>query len=605
MEAVFLKLLNMSLTACLMILAVLPVRALLKKAPRWSICLLWGLVALRLICPFSLESSLSLITDSEPVSQTHFEVDIPDDEKLPYPEHILVQQARPLPNIQVDMLEQSDKTADPVSILAICSYVWLAGACGMVIYAFLSFLLLKRRVATATRLEANIRQSEFVTSPFVLGLFRPTIYLPYGLTQPHLNHILAHERSHIRRGDHLVKPFAFLVLSAHWFNPLVWVAYFLLCRDIESACDERVICEMTYEQRQSYSATLLRCSVHRRSIAACPVAFGEVGVKQRIKGILNYRQPTLWIILAVLIFAIVAGICFLTDRPEEPQLLETTPATAPTDPTREARDRMDELLDILIDRDPEIASNPRSCIMLNKEVYEELLSYDELALDYFIPKLRKADVHSYREFMMAYTCAELTGVGVGGWGNSSWWQNPQQWIAEYDRSVSPANSEERLTPGVYDSWMVWYDNSFDAQKYIGDRAEQCDYYVTADSFVRACYRGSASYSSYHSDYDTLQEKVEWQWESPDGVGAPQTQWATEVDAVLDKSLTRLDDSKWPLPDFSGHRLYQPLEDNRCLMLCNDDLYIIEGDFGIQSFSYLHYVAKLDRTWDWVVFETSN
>lgn len=588
MEAVFLKLLNMSLTACVLILAVLPVRALLKKAPRWSICLLWGLVAMRLICPVTIESSLSLIPKSEPVSQEIFEVEAPARPEVTVSEQTLVQEARPLPEAWMSVAEQEVPAADTPSLLVICSYLWLAGAFGMVLYAFLSFCLLKRRVATATFLEGNIRQSEFVDSPFVLGVFRPQIYLPYGLTKPHLDHILAHERSHIRRGDHLIKPLGFLILSVHWFNPLVWVAYILLCRDIEAACDEKVIKEMSHEQRQSYSATLLRCSVQRRRIAACPVAFGETGVKQRIKGVLNYKKPTLWIILAALVFGIVAGACFLTDRPEEPQLTE------PTEPPLTPQDHMDELLDELLDHDdPSVASSPKKCAMLNREAYEELLAYDELALSYFIPKLRKADVHSFREYMMAFVCSDLTGVGFDDYyGTSAWYKTPQQWIAIYDRSVSTPNSDQRLRPGIYSPMTTWVGNNFLTYGDVWGEANRVSYYVTADKLVSVYDRMGQVVDVYHSFNDTLQEKVQWQWESPNGVGAPKTQWAADLDAVLDKSLTRLDDSMLDLPDFSGDRLYQPLEDSRCLMLCNGKVYFIQSEYGVSPFSYLRYVSEL-------------
>ena len=458
MEAVFLKLLNMSLTASVLVVAVLPLRALLKKAPRWSICLLWGLVALRLICPYTPESNLSLIRSSEPITHEILSLEAAPEAETAIPEQGSLGEVSSGPDVRSGALDHAEQVPQQVKpdILTIGGYVWLAGTGVMLLYALFSYWRLKRLVSAATRLEGNIRQSEYVTSPFVLGVLRPIIYLPYGIKQPHIDHILAHERTHIRRGDHLIKPLGFVILSVHWFNPLIWVAYILLCRDIEAACDERVIKEMTKEQRQSYSATLLRCSVHRRRITACPVAFGETGVKQRIKGIMSYKKPVLWVVIVALLAVSAIGVCLLTERPEEPSVTE------PTEPVLSNREKMDALLDTLVDHeDTGIASNPESCIMLNREAYQELLSYDELALSYFIPRLRKADIHSYREHMMVRVCADLTGVAgdeVRTLGD--WYMIPQLWIAEYDRSVSAPHSERRLQPGIYQTGSAFYNKQY-------------------------------------------------------------------------------------------------------------------------------------------------
>ena len=221
METVFLKLLNMSITGSVMILAVMAARLLLKKAPRWSICLLWGLVALRLICPFTIQSNFSLIRNSEPIPQEVLSVQMPTAPVVA--EQVESEVAVPLPEVQATPQQsvQTVPTEQAPSVLEIAGYVWLAGVAVLVIYALISYLQLKHRVRTATRLDQNIRQSEYVTSPFVLGVFRPIIYLPYGLKQSHQDHIIAHERSHIGRGDHLSKPLGFFILAAHWFNPLV------------------------------------------------------------------------------------------------------------------------------------------------------------------------------------------------------------------------------------------------------------------------------------------------------------------------------------------------------------------------------------------------
>ena len=519
MEAVFLKLLNMSLTASVLVVAVLLLRVLLKKAPRWSICLLWGLVALRLICPYTPESNLSLIRSSEPITHEILSLEAAPEAETAIPEQGSLGEVSSGPDVRSGALDHAEQVPQQVKpdILTIGGYVWLAGTGVMLLYALFSYWRLKRLVSAATRLEGNIRQSEYVTSPFVLGVLRPIIYLPYGIKQPHIDHILAHERTHIRRGDHLIKPLGFVILSVHWFNPLIWVAYILLCRDIEAACDERVIKEMTKEQRQSYSATLLRCSVHRRRITACPVAFGETGVKQRIKGIMSYKKPVLWVVIVALLAVSAIGVCLLTERPEEPSVTE------PTEPVLSNREKMDALLDTLVDHeDTSIASNPESCIMLNREAYQELLSYDELALSYFIPRLRKADIHSYREHMMVRVCADLTGVAgdeVRTLGD--WYMIPQLWIAEYDRSVSAPHSERRLQPGIYQTGSAFYNKQYWELNEHGYNETlyrdyvDVTYYVTADSLVTVYPHRGHKKDYTHSSYDIVRRTVAWEWQSPD------------------------------------------------------------------------------------------
>ena len=311
MEAVFLKLVNLSISAGWLVLAVLVLRLVFRKAPRWTFCLLWALVALRLVCPFSLESALSLI----PSAQT-----LPPE--ILYTATPQINSGIPAINSAVNpVLGQSmapapGASANPTQVWSfILSCIWMAGMAAMVLYALLSYWRLRRQLATATLLWENIKQSEYVDSPFVLGLFRPVIYLPYGMEEGDRAYVVAHERAHIRRKDHWWKPLGFLLLSVYWFNPLLWLAYVLLCRDIEGACDEKVIRKMGLEDRRGYSTALLNCSVHRRSIAACPLAFGEVGVKERVKSVMNYKKPAFWLVVAALAACGAAAVCFLTNPP--------------------------------------------------------------------------------------------------------------------------------------------------------------------------------------------------------------------------------------------------------------------------------------------------
>lgn len=310
MEALFLKLVNLSLTAGWLVLAVVVLRLIFRKAPRWIFCALWGLVALRLICPVSVESVLSLIPSSEPLPQDIIYT------AEPYIDSGIDVVDRVVNPVLMESLGAAETliSVNPTQVLSfILSRVWAVGTAVMLAYALVSFLMLKRRVCTATLLQKGVKQSERVVSPFVLGVIRPVIYLPYGISDDDLEHVLAHEQAHIRRKDHWWKPIGFLLLSVYWFNPLMWVAYVLLCRDIEAACDEKVIKGMEKELRRAYSTALLNCSVHRRSIAACPLAFGETGVKSRIKNVMNYKKPAFWTILLAVVAAIIAAVCLLTD----------------------------------------------------------------------------------------------------------------------------------------------------------------------------------------------------------------------------------------------------------------------------------------------------
>lgn len=313
MTQFFLTVLNMSISAGYVVLVVLLLRLLLKCAPRWISVLLWGIVAVRLICPVSVESVLSLIPSAETVSPDIMFDAVPS-----------VNTGIPIVNNALNpILEESfapsvGDSANPLQILLpILAAVWCAGMAVMVIYTVISYLRLQRKVRTAVRLRDNIYQSEAVVSPFVLGILRPRIYLPFGLSEQDAALVIAHEQAHVKRRDHWWKPLGFLLLTLHWFNPLLWLGYVLLCRDIELACDEKVIRSLDHARRADYSQALLTCSVNRRMIAACPLAFGEVGVKNRVKTVLNYRKPAFWIILAAIVACIALAVCFLTNPPSD------------------------------------------------------------------------------------------------------------------------------------------------------------------------------------------------------------------------------------------------------------------------------------------------
>ena len=332
MEALFLKLVNMSITASWLVLAVIAVRLIFKKVPKWILCLLWGLVAFRLVCPISIESSLSLIPDTEPLSQERAYAaetskpargDILDSEGNVIVERnpaangdILDSEGNVIVGIQAG-IRTYPETEQTHGWMYFLSRIWLIGFCVMLAYTAVSYYLLKRKVATAIPLKRGIKLSEYVDTPFVLGIIRPVIYLPVGMAEGDMTYVIAHEKAHIRRRDHWWKPLGFGLLSIYWFNPVLWVAYILLCRDIEAACDEKVIQDMEKDERRAYSTALLNCSIHRRRIAACPLAFGEVGVKERVKGVMNYKKPAFWVILIALIISVIVAVCFLTNPKTE------------------------------------------------------------------------------------------------------------------------------------------------------------------------------------------------------------------------------------------------------------------------------------------------
>ena len=317
----FSNILNASIAASWMVLAVILLRLILKKAPRWTHVALWGLVAVRLLLPFSIESPFSLIPSTETVPQA---ILVYEGDALQAPASLDIVSNPVFPeSVTVDTGETVDRVQ--VSMVKLTP-IWIAGMTALLLYTTVSYWRLKRKVSEAVILRDNIYQSENVGSPFVLGMIKPKIYLPYNMDEQDLSHVVAHEQAHIRRKDHWWKPLGFLLLTVHWFNPLMWLAYVLLCRDIELACDEKVIKELGNEQRADYTQALVACSVGRRMIAACPLAFGEVGVKERVKSIMNYKKPTFLIMAFAVMACLIVAICFLTNpnkSPHNPIILPT------------------------------------------------------------------------------------------------------------------------------------------------------------------------------------------------------------------------------------------------------------------------------------------
>ena len=314
MAAVFLKLLNLSISASWLVLAVLVLRLISKRSPKWVNVLLWGIVALRLVLPFSIESALSLIPSAETVSPAAVQFD-------PAPtitSGVSVIDNAVNPSLSEHFAAVPTASVNPLYAGAyIAGWAWLIGLGAMLLYALASYLRLRRRVSVSLPIQDHIYLCDAISSPFILGVVKPRIYLPSGLDEVQRQNVLSHERAHLARRDHWWKPLGFALLAVYWFNPVLWLAYTLLCRDIELACDERVIRTMDESAVKTYSTVLLACSMPRKAVITCPLAFGEVGVKERVKNALHYKKPAFWVVAASVAVCVVVAVCFLTDPPTD------------------------------------------------------------------------------------------------------------------------------------------------------------------------------------------------------------------------------------------------------------------------------------------------
>ena len=314
MAAVFLKLLNLSISASWLVLAVLVLRLISKRSPKWVNVLLWGIVALRLVLPFSIESALSLIPSAETVSPAAVQFD-------PAPtitSGVSVIDNAVNPSLSEHFSAVPTASVNPLYVWTeIAGWVWLIGLGAMLLYALVSYLRLRRRVSVSLPIQDHIYLCDAISSPFILGVVKPRIYLPSGLDEVQRQNVLSHERAHLARRDHWWKPLGFVLLTVYWFNPVLWLAYTLLCRDIELACDERVIRTMDESAVKTYSTVLLACSIPRKAVITCPLAFGEVGVKERVKNALHYKKPAFWVVAASVAVCVVVAVCFLTDPEHE------------------------------------------------------------------------------------------------------------------------------------------------------------------------------------------------------------------------------------------------------------------------------------------------
>lgn len=334
MGTVFLRVVNMSITASWLIAAVIVLRLLLKKAPRWLICMFWVFVAIRLVCPFSVESTWSLVPSAEPVSERRTPVrDTPQNAPLVSADIKEAEDGNAYAagngandmalNVNGDGSAQNSRLTgikDAVDRMEVFGIVWICGAVGLLFFGIMSYAKLHKRTAVSAKVEGRIWQCDEIRTPFILGILRPRIYLPSDLDEAQAEYVIAHERTHLKRRDHWWKPLGFFILSAHWFNPLCWVSYILLCRDIELACDEHVIRSGDEQYKKSYAEALLACSIGLKTITVCPLAFGETSVKERVRNIMNYRKPAFWLVLIAAAACIAVAVCFLTNPQKKGEL---------------------------------------------------------------------------------------------------------------------------------------------------------------------------------------------------------------------------------------------------------------------------------------------
>ena len=309
MSGLFLKLLNMSISASVLIVVVVLARCLLRRSPKWIHCILWALVGIRLLCPFQLETTFSLAPNAQVVSIEAGAVTSQVLAEMPALDNTANRYLAKYYFEGITVPEQ-ETAQNPMNLIA---SIWLCGVAVLLVYAAVSYVHIRRKVRESVRIEGNIYICDRIQTPFIFGVLNPRIYLPSSLKEVQIKNVVAHEKAHIRRLDYLWKPLGYVLFAVYWFNPFCWLAYILFCRDIEMACDERVIKDWSAEQKKEYSLVLLSFHVPGKMITICPLAFGEVGVKQRVKGILNFKKPTFWLIAAALLFCVIIGALFLTN----------------------------------------------------------------------------------------------------------------------------------------------------------------------------------------------------------------------------------------------------------------------------------------------------
>lgn len=315
MDGLFISILNMSINASWLILVVMLCRLLFKRSVVYLRKVLWLFVLLRLVCPFSFESVLSLIPSANTVP-TDIGVSLSPE----------IASGIPLVDNVVNPLfvtPEPSNSANPLQILSfVAACIWIVVFIGIVLYGLFSYFILKFKLRDAVMKEENIFQSEKITTPFVLGFIKPKIYLPFNFSEQYVSFVVAHEKVHISHFDHILKFIAYVITAVHWFNPLVWLAYYLFCADIEFSCDSRVISKLSNAERKEYASALLECGVGKKRILASPVAFGETGIKARIKKVIKYKKPAVFIMIIAVLICIFVAACFLSNPPAKTETIK-------------------------------------------------------------------------------------------------------------------------------------------------------------------------------------------------------------------------------------------------------------------------------------------
>lgn len=309
MEALFLKILNMSITASWLIIAVIALRFIFSKSSKSIRMVLWGIVAVRLLIPYSIKSALSIIPSANTV---------PDEiiyHKSPYINSGVAALNNVVnPALAQSLAAQPENSINPMQIvLFISTVIWIVGIVIMMAYAIISYIIVYKNTSESVFTKSCVYMCDRISTPFIFGIFKPRIYIPSFMDSNDLHYVLLHENAHLSRLDHIWKPLGFILLTVYWFNPLMWIGYILFCRDIEFACDEKVLYNEGSQIKKRYSQALLNCSTMKKRTLICPLAFGEVGIKRRIKSVLNYRKPAVLIIVVSVIVIVITCVCFLTD----------------------------------------------------------------------------------------------------------------------------------------------------------------------------------------------------------------------------------------------------------------------------------------------------
>ena len=559
MTNLFLTLFNKSLSACLLILAVMLVRLAFRKAPKALFPILWAFVGLRLALPFLPESRLSVIPSPETLSY----------ETVRYAAHPTVQTGIYAVNSAVNPTlgkvfeTPAGGSVSPLYILtSVMGAIWVIGVIGMLFYAFFCYFHLKNRLKTAVLFRDNLYQSEAVTSPFVLGFIRPRIYLPFTLAEKDLDAVVAHEKAHIARGDVLWKLLGYLFLCVYWFNPLVWLAYILFCRDIEFACDERVIGQLAAEERAAYSEALLAASMPKARIAACPLAFGEGNVKERIKRVLSYKKPAFWVILIAVLACAALAVCFLTDpvgfTVKNPAVGEYIPGAEGMQGNVDADYFTSVSPDFAIGAGADgkaVFKNPKAAFETFRSLYENELA--ALRKEFGLPAFSQKTYASYKIYGWQYTGSD-----------GKRFRFISSFLDIYENSfIRPSRDGSLSSPTVADSALI--DGISVGDVFVTDKClymsplsstwagknDGFRYLVSADTFTLERQDSSLG-------VEPVELSVSWKWEN--------LPWTREE---LASQKTVWDIGATGLLDYTDLR-YQRLDDDLCLLYADGDVLLM-------------------------------